>query len=367
VAVSTHSERDLARLLQFARELGLVETMAVFPQRAVELAEGLIKADQYFYGEINPRLRWTDDVVYPSDGPCRANHRRDREDGRRVIPDRRGRRHSEDAVASSHGLLVRRALAGKPSIGLPRPPAETGIRYWLACRLTTPPPSAIGLVLTRNRRPFDARERHLADQARLHLAAAYRRLELGLTASVLSGLLEQGTEYVDRGLIVVSRLGNVLAVNACARDLVERRFGTAPRTAAMLPAPLLRRFAAMCRVARRSSTAGSRKTTLAEGMVDLEIIPLLEQSDIAFTLVLTETRPDSCDRAIVDYGLTPRHCTILGHLSRGLTNKALARELGIAPATVKTHLEEIYRRLDVSNRTEAATVAREIIGFAGLN
>jgi NarL family two-component system response regulator LiaR len=56
-------------------------------------------------------------------------------------------------------------------------------------------------------------------------------------------------------------------------------------------------------------------------------------------------------------GLTDRELAILGALARGLSNAAVAKELWIAPQTVKFHLTNIYRKLGVANRTEAARYA----------
>jgi DNA-binding NarL/FixJ family response regulator len=53
-------------------------------------------------------------------------------------------------------------------------------------------------------------------------------------------------------------------------------------------------------------------------------------------------------------GLTEREQTILTGLTRGLTNQALARELWVTEQTIKFHLTNVYRKLKVANRTEAA-------------
>lgn len=53
-------------------------------------------------------------------------------------------------------------------------------------------------------------------------------------------------------------------------------------------------------------------------------------------------------------GLTPRQVDVYRAAARGLPNKLIARELGIAEATVKTHLAAVYTVLGVRNRTEAA-------------
>ena len=54
--------------------------------------------------------------------------------------------------------------------------------------------------------------------------------------------------------------------------------------------------------------------------------------------------------------LTPRHWQLLDLVAAGLTNTQIARRLGVSEGTVRTHLENIYRRLNVSSRT--AAVAR---------
>jgi DNA-binding NarL/FixJ family response regulator len=50
---------------------------------------------------------------------------------------------------------------------------------------------------------------------------------------------------------------------------------------------------------------------------------------------------------------------VLRLLAAGKPNKAICRELNIEEGTVKAHIATIFRVLDVVNRTQAATVARE--------
>jgi DNA-binding CsgD family transcriptional regulator len=51
--------------------------------------------------------------------------------------------------------------------------------------------------------------------------------------------------------------------------------------------------------------------------------------------------------------LTPRQTTLLHLVADGHTNTQIARRLGLAEGTVRTHLENIYARLGVSSRTAA--------------
>jgi len=55
--------------------------------------------------------------------------------------------------------------------------------------------------------------------------------------------------------------------------------------------------------------------------------------------------------------LTAREREVLKLLVAGLTNKEIGRELGIQEVTVKLHLRGIFRKLDVSNRTQALRIA----------
>jgi DNA-binding CsgD family transcriptional regulator len=55
--------------------------------------------------------------------------------------------------------------------------------------------------------------------------------------------------------------------------------------------------------------------------------------------------------------LTARHWDLLHLVAAGHTNAQIARRLGISEGTVRTHLENIYRLLNVSSRTAAVTRA----------
>lgn len=59
--------------------------------------------------------------------------------------------------------------------------------------------------------------------------------------------------------------------------------------------------------------------------------------------------------------LTSRQMRVLRLLTRGLSNKQIARELEISEITVKAHVSLILRKLGVSNRTQAAIEARKLM------
>jgi DNA-binding NarL/FixJ family response regulator len=72
----------------------------------------------------------------------------------------------------------------------------------------------------------------------------------------------------------------------------------------------------------------------------------------AYTATAFSSSPSGQNRPGV--GLTAREEEILGAIARGLSNKQIARELFVTDQTVKFHLSNIYRKLGLTNRTEAA-------------
>jgi DNA-binding NarL/FixJ family response regulator len=59
--------------------------------------------------------------------------------------------------------------------------------------------------------------------------------------------------------------------------------------------------------------------------------------------------------------LTLRQRRVLELLSTGLSNKRIARELEISEITVKAHVSAIFRKLGVTNRTQAGLEARRLL------
>ena len=58
--------------------------------------------------------------------------------------------------------------------------------------------------------------------------------------------------------------------------------------------------------------------------------------------------------SVADLLLSPRLQEIRGLLRQGMSNKLIANQLGITEGTVKNHMSEIFKVLNVSNRTQAA-------------
>ncbi len=59
----------------------------------------------------------------------------------------------------------------------------------------------------------------------------------------------------------------------------------------------------------------------------------------------------------LDYNITKREYEVLQMAIRGYSNPKIARELVISISTVKAHLENIYRKLNVHNKIQASVKA----------
>lgn len=64
------------------------------------------------------------------------------------------------------------------------------------------------------------------------------------------------------------------------------------------------------------------------------------------------------DGAGEDFGLSAREREVLQQLAAGLDHQRIAANLFIAPATVRKHLENLYRKLEVDNKLRAVEKAR---------
>ena len=71
----------------------------------------------------------------------------------------------------------------------------------------------------------------------------------------------------------------------------------------------------------------------------------------------TETEPDELELA----ELTPREVEVLKLIGTGRTNREIAKQLYIAEGTVKTHVTNIFNRLNLRNRTQIAIYANSMM------
>jgi len=106
--------------------------------------------------------------------------------------------------------------------------------------------------------------------------------------------------------------------------------------------------------------AGSKTATVASfpGNEQLRLQYMGKLGPNEFLLRLAkDTSGDMPAEFSSELGLTTREGEVLSWLSKGKTNRDIAQILGLSPRTVDKHLEQIYAKLGVENRTAAAAIA----------
>lgn len=88
----------------------------------------------------------------------------------------------------------------------------------------------------------------------------------------------------------------------------------------------------------------------------LEDAPAPDASDALLGEASIEAR---CDELARSYGLTAREREVLGFLAHGHNGVYIGEELVISPNTVRTHIHNIYRKLDVTSREDILRIVRE--------
>jgi DNA-binding CsgD family transcriptional regulator len=98
-----------------------------------------------------------------------------------------------------------------------------------------------------------------------------------------------------------------------------------------------------------------RLAALLSDLAGLRLAQPGETADVALVSARAPAAPAGPDGA-----LTPREREVLGHLAEGVSNKTIARRLGISTHTVKFHVASLIDKLDATGRTDAVAHAARL-------
>jgi DNA-binding CsgD family transcriptional regulator len=219
-----------------------------------------------------------------------------------------------------------------------------GIEYWLNAGLPAPPTHTKVFIFVRERHDFGERDREVLDLLRPHLGHLYQAAKRRAVAAALAAGLEAPGE-----LVVLDAADRIVYATDRARRLLRDYTGGGRGT--RLPDEIEE----WVRLDRRR--VNGHTPSAAAG-------PLCIQGD---RRSLTVARLNG-DRALLlaeepvvpspSQLLTGREYEILSLVAHGETNTEIASELWISPTTVRSHLENIFAKLGVHNRTAAASRLR---------
>lgn len=178
------------------------------------------------------------------------------------------------------------------------------------------------------------------------------RIRVHLGNARLTQSARTALDVSGRFLFAVNRQGHILWATPQAQKLLADHHG-AQTDDFILPPSLLQ----WLEQAKGKGSAKSQAASLPDNP-QLRLYFMGETAPNEFLLRLSRESGTSLPPEFTsELGLTTREGEVLAWLSKGKTNRDIAQILGLSPRTVDKHLEQIYAKLGVENRTAAAAVA----------
>lgn len=229
---------------------------------------------------------------------------------------------------------------------------QLGMQGELILQVHWKPGQIACITAHRAGRDFGRRELALIETLAPHVAAARGRIAIGRVAERSRKLLERSLEALGSLAVLLDGNGRIAACGERARHVLRDWFGPSPATD-RLPSELEEWIEQ-----RRRSPDPAPLVRAASGR-RLEVRLASAGTDDAEMLLLNERRTQRPEAADLERGLplTRRQAEVLALVAEGLTDAAIAHELGISRRTVGRHVEQILARLHVPTRTAAAAVA----------
>ncbi|HEY8333153.1 MAG TPA: response regulator [Tardiphaga sp.] len=179
---------------------------------------------------------------------------------------------------------------------------------------------------------------------RVHLANA-RLTQSARTALDVSG----------RFLLAVSGQGSILWATPQAQKLLADNLAAGVNDDLVLPPPLLL-WLDQAQGGASGSRPGSSASFPHNDQLRLQYMGKVGPNEFLLRLAKESTASVPAEFS-KELGLTSREGEVLTWLSKGKSNRDIAQILGLSPRTVDKHLEQIYAKLGVENRTAATAIA----------
>lgn len=178
------------------------------------------------------------------------------------------------------------------------------------------------------------------------------RIRVHLGNARLTQSARAALDVSGRFLFAVDRQGNLLWATPQAQKLLSDHHGVQADDF-VLPPSLLQ----WLEHAKGRGSAKSQAASLPDNP-QLRLYYMGETAPNEFLLRLSKEAGTALPPEFTsELGLTTREGEVLAWLSKGKTNRDIAQILGLSPRTVDKHLEQIYAKLGVENRTAAAAIA----------
>lgn len=233
------------------------------------------------------------------------------------------------------------------------------IPYLALMALTVNCHTSITISRHRSGREFSEKTRTILNAIRPHVLQAFANAQAVTRTQEALTSATQTLDQIGHAVIAMTAQGKIQWATPRAHALLFQ-YGLKHRTGSDRLPSLLHEW-----VAERSAAFGAPHEPaspgipliLTKGAQQLHI--RLMHEEVGYKLILEEQgRPLLCEQ-LERFGLAHRETEVLAWITQGKTNEEIGEILGCSRRTVQKHLERIYIKLGVENRTVAATFATE--------
>ena len=180
------------------------------------------------------------------------------------------------------------------------------------------------------------------------------RIRVHLANARLTQSASAALDVSGRYLMAVNRQGKMLWATPQAQKLLSATLTANADDELLLPEPMPQ----WLEQAQKGKAASNAAMASLPGNEQLRLHYMGKLGPNEFLLRLAkDSSADTPAEFSSELGLTTREGEVLSWLSKGKTNRDIAQILGLSPRTVDKHLEQIYSKLGVENRTAAAAIA----------
>jgi DNA-binding NarL/FixJ family response regulator len=181
------------------------------------------------------------------------------------------------------------------------------------------------------------------------------RIRVHLANARLTQSARAALDVSGRFLLAVSRQGKIMWATPQAQKLLADNLQNGAGDELVLSAPMLQ-WLEQAQKGRAGSKAPAMASFPENEQLRLQYMGKLGPNEFLLRLA-KDSSANIPAQFSSELGLTTREGEVLSWLSKGKTNRDIAQILGLSPRTVDKHLEQIYAKLGVENRTAAAAIA----------
>jgi DNA-binding NarL/FixJ family response regulator len=179
------------------------------------------------------------------------------------------------------------------------------------------------------------------------------RIRVHLANARLTQSAHAALDVSGRYLLAVNSVGKIMWATPQAQKLLSDTL--AADADFVLPDPMPQ-WLEQAQKGKAGSKAQAMAAFPGNELLRLQYMGKLGPNEFLLRLA-KDTGADTPAEFSSELGLTTREGEVLSWLSKGKTNRDIAQILGLSPRTVDKHLEQIYSKLGVENRTAAAAIA----------